>query len=458
MYTLTSLVMPERQVVRPRRPTPKITVRPRAVSGYGAYKSTKAGGGGRQYYQKYKAAKAAAKTKTKDNDSGWLSEGLGTVGSMLLPGIGGPLGRGVGSLIKSITGFGDYTVNQNSLIAEAGAPPLVTNIAKDKIFIVRHREYLSDVISSATPGAFKLENYFINPGVKSTFPWLSGVASNFEHYQLRGCLFEFRTMSADALNSTNTALGQVVMATQYNSSLPNFVNKYEMENYEYGQSVKPSESCTHPIECARSESVLGDLYIRPGAVPADDDQRLYDFGNFQIASNGVQGASVNLGELWVTYEVALYKPKLVSAVGDTIPVFAAYANGGTSNAAPFGSVAYNAANTMDVALIGTTLTFPNYVKYGTYFIRIRYSGVATALTYGALVLSPVSGCTVNQAVLVPIGNPATQDSWDYTARIDVTGSGPILNWNVPNTAFPTNAVMTMLITQLPLGFTPATVF
>lgn len=427
----------------------------KSVSGFGAYKGKKAGGGGKHYYEKYKALKKQP-TASESSSGGWLSDGLGAVGSALLPGIGGPIGRGLGSLVKSITGFGDYNVESNSLIAEAGAPPLVKNIARDKIFIVRHREYLSDVISSATPGAFKIENYFINPGVKSTFPWLSGVASNFEHYQLRGLIFEFRTMSADALNSTNTALGQVVMATQYNSSLPNFVNKYEMENYEFGQSVKPSDSCTHPVECARSESVLGDLYVRPGDVPAGDDQRLYDFGNFQIATNGIQGASVNLGELWVSYEVALYKPKLISAIGNTIPIFQAISSGGTSNLNPFGTQTKNPLNTMDVTIVGKVLTFPNYVKYGTYFIRVRYSGPATAITYGALAMTPIAGCTVNQAVLVPLATPATVDSWDITARIDVTAAGPSINWEVPNTAFLAGAnTVTMMIVQVPLGFTTA---
>lgn len=60
-------------------------------------------------------------------------------------------------------------------------------------------------------------------------------------------------MSADALNSVNTALGQVIMATDYNAANPPFGQKSEMENYEFGQSCKPSESQIHPIE-VRSQS------------------------------------------------------------------------------------------------------------------------------------------------------------------------------------------------------------
>lgn len=60
---------------------------------------------------------------------------------------------------------------------------------------------------------------------------------------IEGMYLEYRTMSADALNSTNTALGQVIMSAQYNAGNPDFTNKQEMENYEGGVSVKPSQSC-----------------------------------------------------------------------------------------------------------------------------------------------------------------------------------------------------------------------
>ena len=45
-----------------------------------------------------------------------MAPALGAVGSALLPGIGGPIGTGLGSLIKSVTGFGDYEVKENSLM------------------------------------------------------------------------------------------------------------------------------------------------------------------------------------------------------------------------------------------------------------------------------------------------------------------------------------------------------
>ena len=70
----------------------------------------------------------------------------------------------------------------------------------------------------------------------------------------------------------------------------------------------------------KAQSVLGDLYVRPTLnVPSGSDRRLYDFGNFQIATIGLQGTSVNVGELWVTYEIELFKPKVITEDGLYIP-------------------------------------------------------------------------------------------------------------------------------------------
>lgn len=340
-----------------------------------------------------KSKSSTKKESKKSSSGGWLSPALGAVGSALgtaiAPGagtaVGGALGSTVGNLIKSITGFGDYSVMENSLIPEAGTPPVVDNGKLGKATIFKHREYICDITSASTANTFQLQNFFINPGQPSTFPWLSGLAANFEHYQLLGILFEFKSMSADALNSTNTALGQVIMACNYNAALPNFASKYEMENYEYAISTKPACSAMLPIECKRSESVLDGLYVRPGSVPSGQDQRLYDFGNFQIATNGLQGTNVNLGELWVTYEIAFYKPKLYTALGNQVPFAHVYVPGSISNTSPLGNGSPYPAlptskSTLAVQVYSTQVLFPANIFSGTYYCVFHWHGSSTANT------------------------------------------------------------------------------
>lgn len=291
-----------RAVVRRRAPR-ATTTRRYAIRGHGGYwdnvKSRWGEGGGSM--------------KSQFEDAGNL--------------IGGPLGRQAGGLINraiyALTGFGDYKVQSNALL-ETNGPPAVLNRGKE--FVVRHREYISDIYSLAgtanTPSGFGIQSFAINPGNFSTFPWLSSIADKFEQYRIEGMIFEFKSLYSDAVVTQNGSIGSIILATEYNSGAPAFTSKQAMENYQFAQSCKPSLSVLHPIECARSQNVLSELYVRPGAVPAGEDVKTYDFGDFQIASQGIPlgsaGAAVNLGELWISYQIALIKPKIPTVASSYI--------------------------------------------------------------------------------------------------------------------------------------------
>lgn len=241
---------------------------------------------------------------------------LGQMAGTALGGyFGGPAGAAIGSKLGSyahhigkIFGSGDYVasegISKNSLLSSNQAPQFVGKTS----ITVRHREYLGDVISSGTANTFQIQSYGINPGDQVTFPWLSQVVgATFQQYRINGMCFEFRSMSADALNSVNTALGTVIMCTDYDSADAPFTTKAQMENSEFGVSCKPSSNMIHAIECARSQTSVSELYIRAYDPPANTDIRLYDMGKFYIATQGCQGTSVNLGELWCTYDITMLK-------------------------------------------------------------------------------------------------------------------------------------------------------
>lgn len=238
----------------------------------------------------------------------------GVLGNAYLGPAGGAIGSKLGSYlhyIGKIFGSGDYTtssdqVRYNVIVNDSQVPQFASS---KNIIHIRHREYLGDIITSATPGAFESTSYAVNPGLPATFPWLAQVCgASFQQYRINGMVFEYRTMSADALNSTNTALGTVVIATDYDSSDALFLNKAQMENTEFGVSCKPSSCMIHAIECARNQTTVSELYIRSGDNPPGTDIRLYDLCRTTVATQGFQAASVNIGELWVSYDITLFKP------------------------------------------------------------------------------------------------------------------------------------------------------
>lgn len=297
---------------------------------------------------------------------------------------GGFVGRNIDQVANHLlSGFGDYNINNNSIMTGGVDPPAIVNAYKNNGIVIRHREYIQDIQPSVD---FVTTSLNINPGLLQTFPWLSQIAESFEQYSLRGMVFEYKTTSSDVVLSTNasTALGTVIMATQYNSLDQPFVDKRTMENYMFANSCKPSVSMLHPIECKRSETTVDNLYVRTGTIPAGSDLRLYDMGLFTIATTGNQNTGGGaIGELWVSFEIEFYKPKLL--IGDLLSDH--WQLGSVTNAAPFGTtsilVSTSTLNT-NISATGLVVTFPSTVIDGTYLFAYTVFGTGAAVTQLAL--------------------------------------------------------------------------
>lgn len=308
---------------------------------------------------------------------GTHKEAFSNAGGMIGSSVGGGPGSVVGSVLGgllnralyAITGFGDYKIRQNVLLDETNGPPRIVNRGKE--FVMRHREYIQDMYSASgaanSVSAFAIQSYPIQPGNVVTFPWLSSISDKFEQYRIEGMIFEYKSMYSDAVVTQNGSLGSIILATEYNAGAPAFPTKQAMENYEFAQSCKPSCSVLHPIECARSQSVLSELYIRSGTVPVNEDIKTYDFGDFYFASQGIPlggaGSAVNLGELWVTYQISFLKPKIVTGSSSYVDSGFAYFSGVTNNAAflPYGlqPVPFNSIVKRDTSNLPIALTADN---------------------------------------------------------------------------------------------------
>lgn len=325
--------------------------------------------------KKQETKRGPPRRQRRRGGGGFNAERLGrSVGSLFGP-AGGNLGAEAGRLFRKITGFGDYKVQSNTLMTESDRLPMFKPATAGTRVV--HREYLSDVITSPTAGLFDIQQYPIQPALLATFPWLSNSAENYQEYTINGMVFEFKSNSYDALASTNTASGTVIMSTNYNPLDPPFANKFTMEQSQFTCSDKPSRDLLHPIECSKVDTPANVLYIRTGSA-VNGDLRLYDWGNFYIATVGMQGTSVNVGELWVTYDITLLKPKLgpTTDVADhyTLPV-GHIAPGGT---AYFGSMNHRPTLSSSSDM-GTTLLSSDDFGFDTISWDSSYSGKVMVL-------------------------------------------------------------------------------
>ncbi len=338
-----------------------------------------------------KQTKSAKNKKKGSLGRTLLKTGLTGLGGMFGPGVAA-FGNTLGDWGANILGMGDYEVKQNSIYDGQGVP----NMHKDARSIrISHKEYLGDIQGST---AFSARKFRIQPGSSVTFPWLSNVACMFQQYRIRGLVFEFLSTSADALNSVNTALGAVIMSTQYNVAAPDFTSKQEMEQYEYTVSTRPSKSQMHCVECDPSLQVMNNLYVRTGDLPAGSDYQFYDWGSFTIATQGMQAAAT-IGELWVSYDVEFLKPRL-QAGGVWPGQFTRINNGPyTQNLDVLGSIQTTPKGSLGCTIVQGTgggwsrIQFPNSITAGRYKLTISWRG-----TVGAALNQPVE--TVNN--LTPV--------------------------------------------------------
>lgn len=257
-------------------------------------------------------------TVGKQVGKAFLGAAVGSVTSRLAANI-------VGSLLK---GSGDYleapAPSANSFTNHAPTVPIMHSDTFGSIRVT-HREFLGNITSLTTFGA---NRFTLNPGDASTFPWLSQIAYCFDQWLALGIVFEYIPLAGDAIAADVATLGAVNMATQYNVLEGPFQSSIAMLNHFWASSGKPSLAQRHYIECRPDVTPLKPMYIRHGEYMAglqDNtneiyqmqgmfDPRMFDLGRFEIAREGQLASSALIGQLWVSYDILLMKPRRQSAL------------------------------------------------------------------------------------------------------------------------------------------------
>jgi hypothetical protein len=322
---------------------------------------------------------------------GKLAQGAGTaLGNMVLPGIGGQLGRMAGGGLAKLFGFGDYNIQSNSLMSGMNSTEKFTRSKSDAISAsfgtqgrgvrIKEREYIGDVVGTTL---FTSNKYAINPGLNTTFPWLSQIAANFDQWEPHGIVFEYKSLSTNY--AATTTLGAVILATDYQALDGTYYNKLQMEESDYSNSTRPDDDCLHGIECSPKERNQNVYYVRNGPLSGTNNAALnqYDLGQFQLATQGT--AVATLGELWITYDISFYKKNLFTSQVGTPNLWCTFIGSGSGG---FLGSTYHSYGTLPVTYNNTlsTLTFPANIYVGFYLFTYTWSNTgAVALTAPSLV-------------------------------------------------------------------------
>jgi hypothetical protein len=264
-------------------------------------------------------------------------------------------------------------------------------------------EYIADVNGSV---AFGVTAFPVNPGLAVTFPWLSREAQLYEKYEVVQLQFYYKPeVSAFA---TNGQTGKIMLSFDYDAADLAPATKIQVEDSDPHSDGMPYETVTLNLDPAECNGSFRGKYIRPGAVPANNDIKTYDAGVAYVSTYG-NANGTNIGELRVRGKIRLVKPILLGP-GQTIQYAAATAGGTISLTNWFGTAPVVAGNLgLSLTGVGTGTTVGSFSVSvpGEYLYAIYLQGTGLNTTWA-------SGST---------GALATQDEYNYAGSTVLWLSG-----------------------------------
>ncbi len=306
-------------------------------------------------------------------------------------------------LTTVLDGSGDYAelplstpINTNTLlgVATPEASQIPSMHRSKGCTRISHREFFTDV---AMTTAFTCRSYTVSPVSQSFLPWLATVARGFQEYRIMGLVVEFRSLAANAISGTNAGMGSITAAFNYDVySIPP-ASKIQLSNQLFAVSCKPSENMMIPMECEPDEDVTKLLHISQGQNNLE--RHFYDFARLDVVTQGASAGYAGAGELWVTYDIMLFKPILTQI--NNSPLFHYQLEGATSTVPwePDTGFVQPAFNNMGaVVTVGTSLVeFSPSIPVGWYGIMYALAGTATT-SLGVPVLTLQGGFVEYQVI------------------------------------------------------------
>jgi len=241
----------------------------------------------------------------------------------------------------------------------------------------------------------------VNPGLAASFPWLSGIAGNFQEWRLNGMLVEYISMTSP-YGATADSSGTVNLSMRYDDSIAAPASLAIAENTDKAENGRPIDNILMAVECASASRPVNVLQVRTGGLPSGQNVQFTDQGIVDICNSGQADGNIEIGEIWFIYDVAFLKPIPSAESGGNnlsdhfqLVTCTSAANLGTASVA----VATNAIGGK-INAVGTTYTFPSYIDGGTWLFVINVlGGSATASSpsvavTGGVKLTMLSSATV----------------------------------------------------------------
>ena len=264
---------------------------------------------------------------------------------------------------------------------------------------IRHREFLGNITGSVawTIG----QTIAVNPGLQSSFPWLSVSAQAWEQYKFHKLRYCYYTRTG-----TNIP-GSVLMSPDYDAADAAPASEQIQSTYDDTVEDAPWKDICLVMKPDLMAGPMKRHYIRNGALSANSDIKLYDVANVYIGT--VDGTAVSWGKLWVEYDVEFFIPQLPPNGGLAF----GSVSGTTGTAASLITSAVTTNGNLISGLAGNVLSLQNMIIGNEYLIQSVCSTCSSG--YCGVPSAPV-GLTLKTALKAD-GVNITAGTYTATANV-----------------------------------------
>lgn len=303
--------------------------------------------------------------------------------------------------------------------------------------VVSHTEFCGNIYAPES-SSIDHTTFDLNPGLESTFTWLSGIANNFNYYEFIQLAFTYTSTVTDFTTTTGQA-GSVLFCAQYSPQEEPPVTEAEILNIDGSATIKTTDSCAVGIECdpklLPGEGVTKmQKSIRSGGIKANRDIINYDWGRFQLSVSNCPPVLFNqqIGRLFVSYTVRLVSPDLNQVTGQSI-TRTTYGNAALPLTGVAGAI---------TARMCTNVSTGTGVQYcfdlrSPALLRANQNSIPLNFTYGSggFVMNSyrLPWAQGNTAAMPAVGEDATY----WLARVDTPGFDYVTNHRASGPVVPT---------------------
>jgi len=171
---------------------------------------------------------------------------------------------------------------------------------------IQHKELIASIVGTTAFSILPANTFALNPGLATSFPWLSTQAAGWEQYKFHKLKFCFLTRTSTATP------GSCMLIPDYDAADSAPLTEQIASAYRDVVEEAPwiPEFCLS-LDPKSMMEPGNRKFIRTGPLASNLDVKTYDSGVVYIATT--DGTAVNWGKLWVEYDVEFFIPQLPPA-------------------------------------------------------------------------------------------------------------------------------------------------